>query len=61
MLGRIARPTLFLLLVLLLLLAGAWFYTKRDNSALPVEAVQGARPTIRSEVERIPVVNIAPP
>ena len=61
MLGRIARPTLFLLLILLLMLAGAWFYTKRDNSALPVEAVQGARPTIRSEVERIPVVNIATP
>lgn len=62
MLGRIVRPTLFLLVVLALLLAGAWFYSQRPNAELPVAAAQGSRPRIaETRTERLPLIEIAKP
>lgn len=62
MLGRIVRPTLFLLVVLALLLAAAWFYSQRPNAELPVAAAQGSRPRIaETRTERLPLIEIAKP
>lgn len=62
MLGRIVRPTLFLLVVLALLIAAAWFYSQRPNAELPVAAAQGSRPRIaETRTERLPLIEIAEP
>lgn len=62
MLARVLRPTLFLLVVLLLLAIAAWFYSQRPNAELPVAAAQGARPRIaETRTERLPLIEIAKP
>jgi glucose/arabinose dehydrogenase len=62
MLGRIIRPTLFLLVVAVLLLAALWFYAQRPNAELAVAAAQGARPQIvETRTERVPLIKIAKP
>jgi len=61
MTGRIARPALFFLFVVLLIAIGLFFYTRRENAELPVAAVTGKQPQIRTAIERIPTINIAAP
>lgn len=62
MLARVLRPTLFLVVVLLLAALAAWFWSQQPNARLPVSAVQGARPRIAdSRTERLPLIEIARP
>lgn len=62
MLGRIARPLIFLIVVVLLILGGLWLMTRQRNASLPVVAVEGQRPTIAApDIEQIPTIAIATP
>jgi glucose/arabinose dehydrogenase len=61
MLARYARPLIFLLLVLLLILAGIFFASRRTNAELDPLAVFGPQPKITTSTERIPTIAIAEP
>lgn len=62
MLARALRPAGFAVIVLLILVAGLWFYAQRPNAELPVSAAQGARPQIvETRTERLPLIEIAKP
>jgi len=62
MLGRITRPLIFLVVVLLLILGGIWLMTRQRNADLPVAAIEGQQPRIADpDIEQIPTIDIAPP
>jgi glucose/arabinose dehydrogenase len=62
MLGRLARPLIFLVIVLLLILGGIWLMTRQSNADLGVQAIEGPRPTIAApNIEQIPTIAIAKP
>lgn len=62
MLGKIARPLIFLLVLLLIVAGVLVLMTRRENASLDWLAVTGARPTIANPtVEQIPTIAIAPP
>ncbi|MFD1610461.1 PQQ-dependent sugar dehydrogenase [Sphingomonas tabacisoli] len=62
MLGRIARPLAFLIVVLLVILAGLFFVTRQKNASADVLAITGQKPQIaKPEIEQIPTIAIATP
>lgn len=61
MLGKIARPLIFLLIVIVAILIGLYVMTQQRNAQLSVAAVSGQRPTIQPDIEQIPTVGIAKP
>jgi glucose/arabinose dehydrogenase len=61
MLARYARPLIFLLVVLLIILAGIFFASRRTNAELDPLAVFGSQPKITTSTERIPTIAIAEP
>lgn len=62
MIARLKRSLIFLLILILLLVAGVWFAARQDNAELDWSAVTGVRPQIVGpQRERIPTVAIARP
>lgn len=61
MLGKIARPFIFLLIVIVAILIGLYLMTQRRNAELNVAAITGPKPAIEVDVEHIPTVAIAKP
>jgi glucose/arabinose dehydrogenase len=62
MLGKFARPLIFLFIILVAVLIGIYVATQQHNAKLDVLAVTGPRPTIaETSTERLPTIKIARP
>jgi glucose/arabinose dehydrogenase len=61
MLGKIARPLIFLMVVVIVVLIVIFFMTRQRNAELNWLAVTGQRPQISARRESIPTINIARP
>jgi glucose/arabinose dehydrogenase len=62
MLGKIVRPLAFLIVVLLVILAGLFLVTRQNNASFDVLAITGQKPQIaKPDIEQIPTIAIATP